>query len=468
MAPLLAVLAVAAMPVALAACGDDDDDGGGGGSTAAETQQKAAGNKLGLLMDVLRNDKSFGQATYEGAQKAAKDLDLELTVVDNLSQDPRKAETALQNMTAENDVVVNGAVATFGVLPRIAEQNADKQFGVYAVAVPEADNLHYAYQDWYPLGYQAGAVAATATKSKVIGFVGGGEIPPTIAAEQAFKEAIKEADPDIKVLSVITGDFNDPAKGRESTAAQIAQKADVIYSFLDAGHEGAVQAVDQSKKDVKLISVIFPKCDFSNGHGLGDSVASQGQLVYELIKGMVEGTSENVVYGIQDPEVATFAFCPGEETDEGQAAADDIRERFTSGELETPPELREAQGEADRAAARAEGHHQAVRRPRRQRPRDRDRRGGRDPRPPRRERCREDDAHERRLRAAASGRGDHRAARARGAHPHPARRARARHRDGPPALQARRRHDRRREPRPVVRDGRALAAEAARGQRPGA
>jgi basic membrane protein A len=234
-----------------------------------------------------------------------------------------------------------------GQIPRIAERYPDKQFSVYAVAIPTRENLHYAYQDWYPLGYQAGAIAANATKTKVVGFVGGGEIPPTIAAEQAYKKAVMEVDPEIEVVSTITGDFNDPAKGRESTAAQIAQNADVIYSFLDAGHEGSVDAVKESGRDVRLMSVILPKCDFSQGFELGDSIARQDQLAYELVKNMVEGTPEDVVYGIQDPKVAGFQFCPGESSPKLETAADEVRERFTSGELETPPELREAQGEAD-------------------------------------------------------------------------------------------------------------------------
>jgi basic membrane lipoprotein Med (substrate-binding protein (PBP1-ABC) superfamily) len=149
------------------------------------------------------------------------------------------------------------------------------------------------------------------------------------------------------VLSVITGDFNDPAKGRESTAAQIAQDADVIYSFLDAGHEGSVDAVKESGRGVKLMSVILPKCDFSQGFELGDSIARQDQLVYELVRNMVEGKTDDVVYGIQDPKVAGFRFCPGKRTSELEAAATDVRKRFSSGELKTPPELRQAQGEAD-------------------------------------------------------------------------------------------------------------------------
>jgi basic membrane protein A len=333
---LIVALALAAAPLALSACGDDDDEGGG-----------AEGKKLGLLLDVLRNDKSFGQATYEGAQRAAKDFGLQLRVVDNLGGNPKKAASTLQSMARDNDLLVNGAVSQMGQMPRIAEQYPDKRFSVYAVAIPTRENLHYAYQDWYPLGYQAGAIAATATKSKVIGFVGGGEIPPTIAAEQAYKKAVKEVDPDIKVVSVITGDFNDPAKGKESTSAQIAQKADVIYSFLDAGHEGSVAAVKESGRDVKLMSVILPKCDFSEGFELGDSIARQDQLVYELVRNMVQGKGKNVVYGIQDPKVAGFRFCPGESTPELEAAATDVRMRFAGGDLKTPAELRTAQGEAD-------------------------------------------------------------------------------------------------------------------------
>jgi basic membrane protein A and related proteins len=340
MAPLMVAIALAAASLAFAACGDDDDDGGGGGGAAE-------GKKLGLLMDVLRNDKSFGQATYEGAQRAAEDFGLELRVVDNLGANPKKAASALENMAQENDMLINGAVGTMGQIPRIAERYPDKQFSVYAVAIPTRENLHYAYQDWYPLGYQAGAIAANATKTKVVGFVGGGEIPPTIAAEQAYKKAIREVDPEIEVVSVITGDFNDPAKGRESTAAQIAQNADVIYSFLDAGHEGSVDAVKQSGRDVKLMSVILPKCEFSQGFELGDSIARQDQLAYELVRNMVKGTPEDVVYGIQDPKVAGFQFCPGEGGPKLEAAADEVRERFANGELKTPPELREAQGEAD-------------------------------------------------------------------------------------------------------------------------
>jgi len=341
--------AVLAMMFLVGACGSDDDEGGGAGGGAsggAESSDSADAKTVGLIMDVLRNDKSFGQATFEGATRAAEDLNLELSVVDNVGADPKKAETATVNLARESDILVNGAQAMTGVMPRIAGDFPDKQFGVYAVAVEGPDNLHWVYQDWYPLAYVAGIVAGRTTKSNVVGFVGGGEIPPTIAGEAAFKTAIKSVNPDIKVLSTITGDFNDPAKGRDATSAQIAQDADVVYSFLDAGHEGAVAAAKRAG-DVKLISVVLPKCDFSQGVEIGDTVSRQDELVYELIKGMVEGGFKNTVFGIQDPEVADFKFCEGEGSPELKQEIEDVRAKFTSGELETPDELQSAQSGGD-------------------------------------------------------------------------------------------------------------------------
>jgi len=319
------VVAALVAAFALAACGDDDSDSGG----------DSGGQKLGLLMDVPRNDQSFGTATFAGAQRAAKDFDLDLSVVDELAAKGQEAQTALENFARDSDFVVDGASPTYGSLARVAEQFPDTQFRVYAVPVEGPENVAWAYQDWYPLGYLAGIVAANSTKAGKVGFVGGGEIPPTIAGRDGYKAGVEATDPKVEVLDVITGSFTDAVKGKSATEAQIASGADVVYSFLDAAHEGAVQAA--KPEGVGLMSVILPKCDFSEGLEIGDTLASQEQLVYTQIKDMVEGNPpENVVYGLQDPEVASFQFCPGKENADIQSQLDEATDAFNSGELKSP------------------------------------------------------------------------------------------------------------------------------------
>lgn len=358
-AAMIAALVVLAAML-LTACGSDSDTTSGGETGAADvtaaesngsgseeaSSEGGEGGKLGLLMDVTRNDKSFGQATYEGAKAAAEELGLELTVVDDLASDPQKAQSALLNMAKESDYVINGAIPLMGGLPRVAEQNPDTQFAAYAVSIPSSDNLHWAFQDWYPLGYLAGIAAAESTKSGVVGFVGGGEIPPTIAGEAAFDEAVKSVDPNIKVLSTITGDFEDTTKAKDAANSQIAQGADVIYSFVDAGHLGAVEAAKEAG-DVKLIGVVVPKCEISQGVELGDTISRQDQLISEQVHGMVNGDIEDTIYGVQNPKVANLEFCPGGGTPEVEKAVEQAREEFASGKLKTPEKYTAAQSEEE-------------------------------------------------------------------------------------------------------------------------
>ena len=355
---LTAALMAAALVVAalmLSACGSDSSDTTGGGETGnAEatveeggTEEAAGGDeggKLGLLMDVTRNDKSFGQATYEGAKAAAEELGLELTVVDDLASDPQKAQSALLNMAKESDYVINGAIPLMGGLPRVAEQNPDTQFAAYAVSIPSSDNLHWAFQDWYPLGYLAGIAAAESTKSDVVGFVGGDQIPPTISGEAGFNDGVKAVDPKVKVLSTITGSFEDSAKAQQAASAQAAQGADVIYSFLDAGHLGAVEAAEEAG-GVKLIGVISPKCDVSKGLEIGDTTARPDEMVRELVVKMASGEIEDTEYGVQNEEIAGFGFCPGGSTPAVEKAVEEARQEFTEGALTTPSEFKASEAE---------------------------------------------------------------------------------------------------------------------------
>ncbi|MGH2985980.1 MAG: BMP family protein [Solirubrobacterales bacterium] len=318
-----------ATAIAFAACGGDDDDG--------ESSDAGAGGTLGVLIDEPRNDNSFGEATFSGAERAAQEFDLDLSVVDSLSGKVQEAQQALDNFASDSDYVINGASATYQTAPRVAQEFPDTQFRVYAVPVTQDPNLFSAVQDWYPLGYLAGVVAARTTDSGVVGFVGGAEIPPTTRGLEGYEAGVEDTDPSVEVLSAITGSFSDSTKGKSATAAQIASDADVVYSFLDAAHEGAVQAASEADDEVKLMGVIAPKCELSDGLDLGDTLFRQDELIYTLVEQMINGEGEDIVYELEDPKIQGFEFCPGESTPELESDLEDVREAFNSGDLTAPP-----------------------------------------------------------------------------------------------------------------------------------
>lgn len=325
---------------ALAGCGA----GGGDTDSSASNDSASTGDQeissIGLMMDLPRNDGSFGQETAKGAQAAADELDAELTVVDSLEGKPAEARTALANLAKGNDVVLVVANAVMSDLPRVASQHPDVVFAVDAEEVDGAPNILYRIQNWYPLGYLAGVAAASESKTGTVGFVGGGLIPPTIEGKAGFADGAKATNPDVEVLDTITNSFTDPTAAKSATAAQLDGGADVIYSFLDAAHAGAVQASVEAGDDARLIGVISSKCEESRGLELGDTMVDHAGAIANLVKLAAEGGAESGTVGLEDPEVQRLEFCADSQaTDKTKQAVEEAWEALSSGEIEIPEDL---------------------------------------------------------------------------------------------------------------------------------
>jgi basic membrane protein A len=78
--------------------------------------------------------------------------------------------------------------------------------------------------------------------SHVVGAVGGADIPVQREILNAYKLGAEKAVPGTRGLDVITGDFNDAAKGREAATTMIGNGADVIWHAADVTGLGALQA----------------------------------------------------------------------------------------------------------------------------------------------------------------------------------------------------------------------------------
>ncbi|CAB3791176.1 BMP family protein [Pararobbsia alpina] len=96
-----------------------------------------------------------------------------------------------------------------------------------------------AYRD---IAYAAGTLAALiSSKQKAVGIVGGGDNPTQRSMIDAFKQGAQAAVPAINPLSIITGNYNDAAKGREAASIMAGNGADVIWHIADVTGLGAIQ-----------------------------------------------------------------------------------------------------------------------------------------------------------------------------------------------------------------------------------
>jgi basic membrane lipoprotein Med (substrate-binding protein (PBP1-ABC) superfamily) len=94
--------------------------------------------------------------------------------------------------------------------------------------------------------YLAGMVAGGLTRSNVLGFVGGIELPPIKAAYEGWVNGAKAVNPKVRSREIYLNSFDDAAAGREAALALIRIGADMFHHNADAAALGLFQAVKES------------------------------------------------------------------------------------------------------------------------------------------------------------------------------------------------------------------------------
>lgn len=131
---------------------------------------------------------------------------------------------------------------------------------------PVADapaNLWFIDRNFHVGFYGVGALAAKATQTGKIGYLGGLALPFSYAEVHAVQQAIKDLGLDVEVKAVWAGDFNDPTKARQVADALIAEGCDVIMGSLNLGMFGLFEAVKASPTRVLVTAKYTDKSTYA-------------------------------------------------------------------------------------------------------------------------------------------------------------------------------------------------------------
>jgi basic membrane protein A and related proteins len=93
--------------------------------------------------------------------------------------------------------------------------------------------------------YLAGMVAGRLTRSNILGFIGGIELPPIKAAYQGWMNGARTVNPRIQSRVIYLNSFDDAAAGREAAVALIRAGADMFHHNADAAALGLFQAAKE-------------------------------------------------------------------------------------------------------------------------------------------------------------------------------------------------------------------------------
>ncbi|MFC3529633.1 BMP family protein [Paracoccus mangrovi] len=225
-------------------------------------------------------DKSFNEAAYVGAERWKAETGGTYKELEMQSEAQR--EQALRRLaeTGANPIVMTGFA--FGeVLGKIAPDYPDTKFVIIDMVVEQPNVQSVVFAE--PEGsYLAGVMAAKASKSGTVSFVGGMDVPLIHKFECGYVQGVKATNPDAKVLINYTGTtptaWNDPVKGGELVKAQISQGSDVVYAAAGGTGIGVLQAA----ADANILSI---GVDSNQNH------LHPGKVLTSMVKGV-----DNSVY----------------------------------------------------------------------------------------------------------------------------------------------------------------------------
>jgi len=203
------------------------------------------------------DDKSFNQTAWTGAQAAAEALNWEATYLE--SQQQTDYEKNINEFIASGcDLIVTVGFLLGDATLAAAKANPDQKFQIldyaYSEPVPNVWQQVYATQEG---AFLAGYVAASQTKTGIVGTFGGINIPPVADFMVGFQEGIEyyneKNGADVKLLGwdnatkdgLFTGDFSDQDKGKQVAEQLMDEGADIILPVAGPVGLGAAAAVQQ-------------------------------------------------------------------------------------------------------------------------------------------------------------------------------------------------------------------------------
>ncbi|MTD99877.1 BMP family ABC transporter substrate-binding protein [Paracoccus sp. YIM 132242] len=278
-------------------------------------------------------DKSFNEAAFTGAKRWAEETGGTYKELEMQSEAQR--EQALRRLaeTGANPIVMTGFA--FGdVLNQVAPDYPDTQFAIIDMVVeqPNVQSIVFTEEQG---SYLAGIMAAQASKSGTVGFIGGMDIPLIHKFECGFAQGFKAAKADGKVLINYTGTtpaaWNDPVKGGELAKAQISQGADVIYAAAGGTGIGILQAAADG--GILSIGVDSNQNHLHPGKVLTSMVKRVDNAVYDAFKNGVQPGVKVMDLKAEGVDVAIDDNNKPLITPEMQAAVDDARAKIASGEI---------------------------------------------------------------------------------------------------------------------------------------
>ncbi len=280
-------------------------------------------------------DRSFNEAAFNGAELWAEETGGSYREIE-LQSDAQREQAMRRLAEAGSNPIVMAGFSQASALSVVAPDYPDTTFVIIDGVVDEPNVRSVIFQE-HEGSYLVGMLAAMASESGTVGFVGGMDIPLISRFGCGYAQGVRAVNPDATIIQNMTGTtpaaWNDPVRGGELTRTQISQGADVV--FAAAGGTGL--GVLQTAEDEGIFSI---------GVDSNQNYLHPGSVLTSMVKRVDVAVHEAFTAGA-DVETGLFVMGLAEEgvgfalddnnaelvTEDMIAAVNDARAAIIAGEI---------------------------------------------------------------------------------------------------------------------------------------
>ncbi|MEM9755356.1 MAG: BMP family ABC transporter substrate-binding protein [Pseudomonadota bacterium] len=280
-------------------------------------------------------DRSFNEAAFTGAELWASETGGSYGEIE-LQSDAQR-EQAMRRLAEQgfNPVVMAG-FSQASALSVVAPDYPDTTFVIIDGVVDEPNVRSVIFRE-HEGSYLVGMLAAMASETGTVGFIGGMDIPLISRFGCGYAQGAVAVNPEATVIGNMTGTtptaWNDPVRGGELTRGQISQGADVVYAAAGGTGIGVLQTA--SDEGILSIGVDSNQNYLHPGQVLTSMIKRVDVAVYDAFTDGPEVETGLFVYGLAEEGVGYALDEFNEEllSEDMLAAVDAAREAIIAGEL---------------------------------------------------------------------------------------------------------------------------------------
>ncbi len=234
-------------------------------------------------------DRSFNQAAYQGAERWKAEtgkpyLEFEVQIAAQREQAARR----FAERGANPIVAIGFPQAT--AIETVAKAFPKQRFAIVDMVVVQPNVQSFVYRE-HEGSFLVGMMAALASKTGKVGFVGGMDVPLVRKFLCGYEQGARYAVPKVDVVSAMTGNtpaaWTDPARGAELAKTQFAQGVDVVFAAAGTTGLGIMQAAKDAGK--LAIGVDSNQNHLHPGTILTSMVKRVDLAVWQAFKGVQPG-----------------------------------------------------------------------------------------------------------------------------------------------------------------------------------